>query len=88
MPFVTQEHRDNPDMEIPGDRCYFYYKQMVEAWKKSPRWTTADTIYQEILYDPSPVLRYEVARKLAWQVFFQRYVMPYEDLKEKANGTI
>ena len=87
MPFVTQEHRDKPDITIPGDRCYIYYKKMVDEWKKSPRWTTADALYHFVKTEDI-LLSEQVAKELAWQVFFQKYVMPYEDLKGKENGTI
>lgn len=89
MPFVTQDHRDRPDMSLPGDRCYIYYRQMVESWKANPRWTTANSIYMLMKYETSSTIASDVAAyELAWQVFFQKYVMPYEDLKEKENGTI
>lgn len=87
MPFVTQAHRTSPDLTIPGDRCYVHYKWMVEAWKKEPRWTTADTIYAKVM-DFSENCKDQCAKELAWQVFFIKYVMPYEDLKEAENGTI
>jgi|WetSurMetagenome_2_1015567.scaffolds.fasta_scaffold73242_3 hypothetical protein len=85
MPFVTQDHRDNPDISIPGDRCYQYYKQLVDAWKKEPRWTTAHQLYRWIRYE---TFADPAAAELAWQVFFIKYVMPYEDKKEQENGTI
>lgn len=90
MPFVTQNHRDLPDMKIAGDRCYLVYAAMVEKWKESPRWTTADEIYQALL----KCLRCEysiqdqAAHQLAWQVFFQLHVMPYELKKREENGDI
>ena len=97
MPFVNTAHRLNPDMSVPGDICYTYYYEMVRKWKKEPRWTTAHGIYGEM----SDIIRAAhtndyigrrcdqcTAYSLAWQVFFIKYVMPYEDLKEKENGTI
>lgn len=96
MPFVTEEHRKHPDFNIPGDRCFVYYKRMVEAWTACPRWTTAHKLYKEVMICrlaqepgiPAYVSDGQVALELAWQVFFQKYVMPYEDKKEKDNGTI
>lgn len=97
MPFVTKDHRERPDLEIPGDLCYVYYKRMVDDWKQNPRWTTANSIYMLMKIDISgqhsftglPMTRMHVAAyELAWQVFFQKYVMEYENLKEKENGTI
>jgi hypothetical protein len=85
----------------PGDYCYIFYKEMVKEWKGNPRWTTAHKIYEKIIRDDidvlSPGLDDEVrgmlierktARKLAWQVFFQVYVMPYEQEKREQNGDI
>ncbi len=90
MPFVTQEHRDKPDLTLPGDRCYVYYARMVYRWKENPRWSTVDEMYEKVLSSTGEfsILNDRVAIKLAWQVFFQKYVMPYENLKEKVNGTI
>lgn len=89
MPFVEQEHRDKPDATIPGDRCYIIYKQMVDEWKKEPRWTTADKIYRHTLaYSHSASIEWKAAAELSWQVFFQLYVMPYEIKKRESNGDI
>ena len=89
MPFVTQDHREHIDFNVPGDRCYFYYRDLVSAWKEEPRWTTAHNLYKFVLgqrLKDGPDDR--AARELAWQVFFIKFVIPYEDEKEKANGTI
>jgi pentatricopeptide repeat protein len=89
MPFVTASHRIAPDPTIPGDRCYVHYKRMVDAFKKERRWTTANNIYKEMIESrPYKSLDESVAEELAWQVFFIKYVMPYEDEKERENGTI
>ena len=102
MPFIEQRRRDAiyasglwglkelGDLQ-PGDRCYFFYKQMVDEWKKNPKWTTAHEIYKNrnrikekfsIDYDD------KIAIELAWQVFFQLHVMPYELKKREENGDI
>lgn len=83
MPFVTQEHRDNPDTSIPGDLCYVYYKFMMEEWKNSPRWTTVDKILKNMIDDP-----HQRAEFLAFLVFFNIHVMPYEQMKREENGDI
>lgn len=96
MPFVTQDHRDKPDCSIPGDICYVFYKKMVDKWKKEPRWTTAHKIYaqvrlaEELCHDRMVIDTCDncTARSLAWQVFFQIYVMEYEQRKRKENGDI
>lgn len=102
MPFIIQKRRDmvdkdqyysvskTPESIQPGDRCYFYYKQMVERWKKNPRWTTAHEIFKDMLDDDLEKLGAEdfVASRLAWQVFFIKYVWPYELKKMDENGDI
>lgn len=87
MPFVTLEHRKNPDMDIPGDRCYTYYARMMKQWRNDRRWTTADDIYRwvKILEDRAEDQR---AKELAWQVFFVMHVMIYEEEKQEENGDI
>ncbi len=83
-----------------GDICFVFYEQMVKAWKREPRWRTAHRIYRDFFDDDF----YNYVRicllwkfshidvinadDLAWQVFFQNYVMPYELIKEQENGTI
>ena len=101
MPFITQDrrkiidHYDNWQDIIacgpqPGDLCYVHYKTMVDKWKANPRWTMAHEIYKEV-EDTQPYDRTNddwIAKSLAWQVFFIKYVMKYEDQKEQENGTI
>jgi len=72
----------------PGDLCYVFYKDMVRQWKENPCWTTAHKIYQTVMtkrWSMAFVDRFTdnqldamTAYELAWQVFFQLYVMPYE----------
>jgi hypothetical protein len=114
MPFVKQERRKEIDRlgvvacSEYGDICYYFYKLMVDRWKKEPRWSTAHIIYRDFILDDATgiskpniywstfdllqakfdLLDVKAALDLAWQVFFQKYVMPYEDLKENENGTI
>jgi len=95
MPFITPDRRKAINergvgvlTEItPGDICYAYYKPMVDAWKANPRWTTAHNIYKDMLgcYELEETM---TAHHLAWQVFFQLYVMPYELKKQAENGDI
>lgn len=99
MPFIDQHARENLDFEIPGHRCYAAYKQMMIAWHKEPRWTTADAICAsrgdltnrlKAKYQSPYVTEYEwaIAVELAWQVFFQLHVMPYELAKIAENGDV
>lgn len=82
-----------------GDKCYYFYKKMVEKFTKERRWTTAHYIYQDMKkeiqnsYDISGsgigwAEDTRIAYELAWQVFFINYVMTYEYEKEIENGTI
>ena len=97
MPYIKPDRREILDAgkpllnPKPGDYCYVAYKKMVDRWNDEPCWTTADAIYRE------HVLRYDehvgrssstAATQLAWQVFFQIYVMPYELKKRDENGDI
>lgn len=102
MPFITENRRDiidngglnalnilkpssESDIQV-GDICYVYYKKIVERWKANPRWTTAHEIYRDTLC--ARIDDYTIAHKLAWQVFFQLFVMPYELKKREENGDI
>lgn len=101
MPFITQDRRKfikegtlEAEFFTPGDHCYVYYKEMVDEWKVNPRWATAHALYkvmtaellkQKRLYGVSDKT---CAYELAWQVFFQRYIMPYEMKKMEENGGI
>jgi len=73
-----------------GDICYSYYKPMVDKWKANPRWTTAHEIYKNLHMMPVGKMTDDewAAKDLAWQVFFQLYVMPYELKKREENGDI
>jgi hypothetical protein len=93
VPFVTQSHRDSPDPRIVGDLCYIAYKEMVDQWKANPRWTTAHNIYLGMRINTSHLtltkdLDKRTAYELAWQVFFNLYVMDYERKKREENGDI
>lgn len=101
MPFIPHNERveiaESKSASTPGQHCYVAYKEMVKAWNKEPRWTTAHLIYKDVLNakkadaaanEFAGVSDGLIALDLAWQVFFQKYVMPYEDQKERENGTI
>jgi hypothetical protein len=93
MPFLTQDDRDRIDENPwtagkPGELCYVFYKPMVERWKANPRWTTAHDIYREMCEGHANNFDEGAAKELAWQVFFQLYVMPYELKKREENGDI
>jgi len=100
MPFILEGRRKLMDIGAidkpePGDRCYKYYKQMVEEWRKDPRWTTAHSIYKKmrsqtkITYEgDAEGFENQMAYELAWQCFFYFHVLEYEKKKMKENGDI
>jgi hypothetical protein len=102
MPFITSEARHMTDTIGPrevGDRCFLFYREMLRKWRASPRWTTAHEIYRDtILFPPAGNMAVDAtvddtidsltAKELAWQVFFQLHVMPYEMQKRTMNGEI
>ena len=94
MPFLTKSRRTLIDANkvprdkwTPGDLCYTYYKSMVDKWRANPSWTLADEIYRDTLRHNFTV-EDSAAAQLAWQVFFQLYVMPYELKKRQENGDV
>jgi len=96
MPFIKSERRYVIDErglwaldEVQvGDCCYEFYKPMVDRWKSNPRWTTAHEIYKDMICSINESWDLQAAKELAWQVFFQLYVMPYELKKREENGDV
>lgn len=86
MPFVPAEHR-LPEHEpcCVGDDCYWEYFKLMGLWKKEPRWANAHNITKDWFGLQSDE---DTAHFLAYMVWFNKIVMPYEDLKEKENGAI
>ena len=85
MPFVKQECRAEGHQACAvGDLCYVQYKKLVDEFKKNPRWTTVHDLFRETF----EVDDAQAAKTLSWFVFVAKYVMPYEDEKEKENGSI
>lgn len=103
MPFTTQENRvkfpdtktddDNlrhaHEIGAPGDRCFVFYRPMIRAWRASPRWTTAHELRKkkdnDLVYLGTDD---RTALNLAWDVFFNLHVMPYEIKKREENGEV
>jgi hypothetical protein len=85
MPFVTLAHRENPDMSIPGDRCYVQYKKLMEQWRENPRWGTVERFLGNLFPTLGSLDR---AKILAFMVFFCLEVIPYEEGKRKENGDV
>lgn len=97
MPFIKPELRqpllDQQIMpEQVGDLCFLAYKPMVDKWTAKPSWTTAHHIYKD-LHKTSTLGHLNnsnafCAAELAWQVFFIKYVWPYELDQIAENGDI
>lgn len=83
MPFVTHEHRNDPDLTIPGDRCFLAAEPIWKKWRDNPRWATIDELWKPFF--PDDVKR---AQFLALMVHFIFEVIPYEELKKEENGDI
>ena len=84
-------YSDNLSNVSVGDKCYYFYKIMVGRFKDRRRWTTAHNIYKTMIvkikedeFSEDTKRAYE----LAWQVFFQLHVIPYELEKRAQNGDI
>ena len=91
MPFVDQDHRNNLDPAISGDRCYVNYVEIMGEWRDSPRWTTVDTMMQQLisfLGNEGVSIENKAAALLAFMVFFNLHVMEYEQKKREEHGDI
>lgn len=93
MPFINKLQRedigasDGAWVETPGEKCFVFYKRMMDQWRAEKRWTTADRIYKWVrLQDYKE--DWQRAKELAWQVFFIEEIMPYERKMKKKNGAI
>lgn len=93
------EAREQPNFkffkskEVPGNLCFLHYYDMVKQWKERPRWTTAHQIYKKVVESQltsteNPLSDDRIALELAWKVFFQLHVIPYEREKQSENGDI
>lgn len=87
MPFIKQEDRAKSIDEllegVPGEKCFVHYRPMMRRWHANPCWKTVDQIACHFWPDPS-----ERARMLAFLVFFNLHVMPYELKKREENGEV
>ena len=74
-----------------GDKTYWFYKKMMDKWVTKRSWTTGHNIYCSVVGAFNQNMMdndTKRAHELAWQVFFQLHVMPYELEKIKINGDI
>lgn len=106
MPFVgTKRSKDlvtgqiNP--KVVGDLCAIAYSPMINAWRKSPRWTTIHEIIKPMVERQGELLEGRImslspfkigdgktAATLAYEVFFGLYGLDYERKKLKENGDV
>jgi hypothetical protein len=93
MPFIDEAARERVLEEgiitTPGDRCFVYYRNMLRAWRESPRWGTVHSLHKNMTDN----LHYlgsddRTAYLLAWDVFFALHVIPYEVAKRDENGEV
>ena len=91
MPFITSEARNMTDKigpQVVGDRCFLVYRRLLRAWRAAPKWTTAHELYRDLDDAGYATRDDQIAAKLAWQVFFQLHVIPYELQKRTLNGEV
>ncbi len=87
--------------ETAGELTYLAYQVMIGLWRANRRWTQAHDIkkmmrsgavHEQICGPRALSEKYcgelDTAIQLAWEVFFIKEVMPYEDEKEAENGGI
>jgi hypothetical protein len=93
MPFIEPSRRKlidqgklDPSTYTPGDRAYLHYRDMLRKWRQAPRWATVDALYRSAL--GYITLEDAAAAHLAFHVFFQLHVMPYERKKRRENGEV
>lgn len=80
---------DSIGPQVVGDRCFLAYRDMLRRWRHAPKWTTAHEIRNGVLEAlKGPVTDDTTALDLAWQVFFQLHVIPFEMQKRTLNGEI
>ena len=87
MPFVPDDNRVDMAHGGPpisrGDHCYLEYRELMDSWRLSSRWTTIDQFAERIW--PDPKVR---AAGLALLVFMHKHGFGYEDAQCAKNGDI
>lgn len=89
--------------ETVGDVCYVFYCHLMTAWNEEKRWRTAHRLY-DLECDPADNEYFQLvysklekkfelkdvakASALAYKVWFQLHVMPYEIEMINKNGNI
>lgn len=90
--------------ESVGDLCYIFYDHIMRAWRDEPRWRTAHRMFKDFSEQPEVceyfnyvydrvMQNFELAdvvcaSKLAYKVFWDRYVYDYEIQMMEKNGDI
>jgi len=89
--------------ETVGELCYVFYEHLIKTWNDEPRWKTAHRLYDFecdpmnnefvlMVYD-QVANKFEAddiakAASLAYKVFFELIVIPYERKQQELNGDI
>ena len=90
--------------ENVGDICYVFYDHIMKVWRDEPRWRTAHRMFRQFSEEPEATEYFEYvyekvknnfeladvvcAAKLAYNVFFELVVIPYEREMIEKNGNI
>lgn len=104
MPFISQDKRKVVDADLrladePGDLCYAIYMHLFTLFLAERRWKTVHRIYKHFVMDPAWAIEtfkdtkwtrpdIVTALHMAWQVFFVKEVMVYEEEMIEKNGDI
>lgn len=67
-----------------GDFTFLEYVQLIDAWRKERRWTTAHNEFKRLF----KVNDQQAAKFLAFLEFYIREVHPYENERFEENGEI
>lgn len=90
--------------ENVGDICFVFYSNIIRAWKEEPRWRTAHRLFRQYSEEPEAneffsyiydrlMHKFELddvvcASKLAYMIFWDKYVIEYEKEQCLKNGDI
>lgn len=89
MPFVKQDLRaplltGDIQPKAVGDLCFLAYSQIMDAWRKDPRWTTIHNQFKVM----TGMNDNNAAAFLAFLEFYFNHGHPYEIEKKEENGDI
>ncbi len=104
MPYVSQEQRTANEIVDEGTLNYFITKVILDVWSKAPKYATIHMLRKELVTDPKnsrfikelrgkaahafTVADIHTAAALAFNEFYRRVGVTYEESKIKANGDL